>query len=338
MVLVGLLLLTRAVARFLMIPVALVYALQTRRWKHTLILMGGFGATLLAYALFSQLSFNQVEGVNSSTYMVTDVALRNRGWLLPENGPATTEFLALQAACRGDRLRIYTCYEYERGSTDGLIGLILNTTIETIQANLVPYALNVWDNLNRFLKLSGQQLGFDPDTPGAAQCADVEGQIAAIRLEDTRGNGWNWAWGARSYIDNHFEEFRARLGAFMKVLCPPLPDSPAAREVVDFLTFRYRSLGRPQPMLWYGALIVLALVVPAVRRKYLTLVLVGSAFLFNHALASALIDNVQPRYVVVTNPFRALLLVTLVYVLVWLALRAAAWVVGQRSRAEVTSA
>lgn len=311
---VALLLLTRAVARFLMIPIGLVFWLQTRSWKRTLALVGGFGATLLAYSLFSQLTVNQVEGVNSSTYMVTDVVLRNNEWLKPENGPATAEFLELQEACQAERLRFYTCYEYQRGTIDGLIPLILNTTIETVQVNFVPYTLRVWDNLNRFLKLSGQQLGFDPDTPSAVQCNDPDGWVDSITLEATRGGGWNWAWGARSYIDNHFEDFKTRLRFLVKVLCPPLPDSPAAREVVDFMTFRYRSLGRPNPMLWYGGLIVLTLAIPAVRRKYLTLVLMGSAFLFNHALASAMIDNVQPRYVVVTNPFRALLLVTLIYI------------------------
>src|SRR5690606_4119417 len=99
------------------------------------------------------------------------------------------------------------------------------------------------------------------------------------------------------------------------ILCPPLPDVPAVREVVDFVNFRYRSLGRPNPMLWYGALLVLALVIPWARRRYLTLVLAGSAYLFNHALISAVIHNIQPRYVVLTHPFRAMLLLTLVFII-----------------------
>lgn len=320
-----LLLLTRAVARFMILPLALVYLLQRRNWKQLALFVGGFGVSLLLWSLVSQSLLAQVEGVSSSTYMVTGIVRRNSEWLAPENGPATAVFIDLQETCAGQRLKFYTCYEYERGTTDGLIPLIINTTIETVRANIGPYTVEVWGNLNRFLKLSGQQLGFDPGTPSAAQCANPDGWVDALALEDTYGYGWNWAWGVRRYIDNNFETFRAYLRPIIKSLCPPLPDSAGVRQVVEYLTFRYRSLGRPNPMLWYGALFALTLIVPWVRRRYLTLVLAGSVYLFNHALISAVIDNVQPRYVVVTNPFRAILLVTLVYLVVGLLYQAWVW-------------
>jgi hypothetical protein len=96
-------------------------------------------------------------------------------------------------------------------------------------------------------------------------------------------------------------------------MCPPWPDSPALREAVDYISFRYRSLGRPNPIPWYIAVVALTLIVPWIRRQYLGLILAASIYLFNHALISAVIDNVQPRYVMVTNPFRALLLLALLY-------------------------
>ena len=316
-----LLLLTRAVARFLFVPVMLVHLLIIRRWRQTLIMAGGFILSLSAYNLYSQLMFDQIEGVSSSTYMVTDVVLRNKGWVNAENGPATAEFLELQANCEA-RTKIYICYYEAHENTTGLVPLLVNTALETAQTNLVPLINSTWDNLNRFLKLSGQQLGFfDEGTPGVAQCQGAESRINGLTFEDTRGRGWNWTWGARAYIENNFDDFRDHLYRMQMMVCPPLPDVPALREMVNVLNFRYRSLSRPNPMLWYGAAVVLALILPWARRRYLALALTANAYLFNHALISAVINNVQPRYVVVTNPFRAILLIMLVFIVVGLLLK-----------------
>lgn len=329
-----LLLLTRAVGRFLIIPLALVHLLRVRSWRHTLALIAGFGLSLGAYSLLSQLALNQVEGVSSSTYMVTDVVLRNRGWLDPANGPATAEFVELDEYCN-DRAKFYICYQDLHGTADGLVPLMVNTALEVIRANLVPMVSSTWANLNEFLKLSGQQLGFDESSPGEAQCRNVEERINALTPQDLRGR--IWAWGAQDYVESNFEVFRAHLLTLQTILCPPLPDLPAVREVVDFVNFRYRSLGRPNPMLWYGALLVLALVIPWARRRYLTLVLAGSTYLFNHALISAVIHNVQPRYVVVTNPFRAMLLLTLVFIIAGLLWQMAKRVFDRRRTQEFAS-
>jgi hypothetical protein len=85
-------------------------------------------------------------------------------------------------------------------------------------------------------------------------------------------------------------------------------------------------------MLWYGSLWLLGLFVPWIRRRYLPLILTGSVYLFNHALISAVIDNVQPRYTVVTNPFRALLLLSLLYLILGLIVQGIARVRRQEAR------
>ncbi|MBZ0309600.1 MAG: hypothetical protein K8I82_26285, partial [Anaerolineae bacterium] len=78
-------------------------------------------------------------------------------------------------------------------------------------------------------------------------------------------------------------------------------------------------------------LTLLVLVVPWARRYWLPF-LTAMAFLFNHALASAVLNNVQPRYVVVVNPFRAILLVLLVYLVVKAALLLLDGVLARRDK------
>ncbi|MBI5666666.1 MAG: hypothetical protein HZC41_01550 [Chloroflexi bacterium] len=117
------------------------------------------------------------------------------------------------------------------------------------------------------------------------------------------------------------------------MMCPPLPHSPAAKNVVDYLMFRYRSLERPQPYLYYGALVLLVIVLPWARR-YRMIVWTAGAIMLYHALISAVINNVQPRYVVVTNPFRAVLLATLAVIAARIGLLALDWLLIRRRKRE----
>jgi hypothetical protein len=101
--------------------------------------------------------------------------------------------------------------------------------------------------------------------------------------------------------------------------------------VVDYLMFRYRSLGRPQPYLYYGGLILLVLFLPWARRYRLVLWSAGGILLY-HTLISAVIDNVQPRYVLVINPFRAILLALLALILLQLGVLLVDWVTTRRKK------
>lgn len=314
-----LLMLTRAVSRFLIIPQLVLFWLFTRSWKRTLVMAGGFVVSLAFYSLVSQLFLGGVEGTTSSDYMVTGVVLRNQQWLQSENGAASAEFITLQTACQGQKLSFYDCYYAQRGTWDGMLPLIINTVIETVGTNWLPYVRDVWQRTNDFLSLSGQQLGIDPGLPSEIQCDSAEAIIAGLTPDVTHNSGWGWTWGIRGYVENNFEDFRARYAAMRRALCPPLSGSAAVKEVVDYLTFRYRSLGRPQPYLYYGALIGLIHLLPWARRFRLPLYAAGGILLY-HALISAVINNVQPRYVMVVNPFRAILLTLLAVIVIRLGL------------------
>lgn len=307
-----LLMLTRAVGRFLIVPLLVVFWLRTRSWRRSFIFLAGFLITLVVFSLISGALLGEVEGTTSSDYMVTGVVLRNTSWLTAENGPASAEFLDVRTAC-ADR-NFYDCYYSLYGSHDGMIGLIFNTLFETLAANWQPFVGGIIERTEDFLALSGQQFGLDQGLPSELQCADVDSFVDALTPETLLTRGWGWTWGIREFTDSNFEQFRELYRPMRGALCPPLPGSPLAKTAVDYLMFRYRSLARPQPFLWYGALTVLVLAVPWARRYWLPF-LTAMAFLFNHALASAALSNVQPRYVVVANPFRAILLVLLAYLI-----------------------
>lgn len=200
------------------------------------------------------------------------------------------------------------------------------TARETILANLPIYIQTTWQKLLDFLSLSGQAY-VDPELPAAVQCEDIEARLAATSdnslLAGERGG----------LLEDPSPEtmavFREKIVAIRTAMCPPLPHSPPLRSLVDFVAFRYRSLGRPQPHLWYGALILLVLILPWARRYWPLLFSLG-AVLLNHALISALLSNIQPRYVVVTNPMRAVLLCLLFFLVITLAVRLLDWLLTGR--------
>jgi VIT1/CCC1 family predicted Fe2+/Mn2+ transporter len=65
------------------------------------------------------------------------------------------------------------------------------------------------------------------------------------------------------------------------------------------------------------------LLIPWARHHYLLPVLLAGAILANHAAISAVVLNVQPRYIAVTNPYKGFLLLALVYIIGLLLVRIA---------------
>lgn len=324
-------LLVRAVARYLIVPLALVFWLRTgtrtkpRSWLRTGALLAGFG---LVFGLSSLLfrPAGQAVAARSSDYMLLGLLNSYPERVQPQHGSASARFLAIRDSCNTPRTM--NCLEAAEGGIDGALTLITNAVIETIQADLPGFALEVIRGLDDFLSLTGQQLGIDPELPSTLQCADPDAVLAAIngRVLSTHTS---WGWVLEDFSDAAIAELHTVLRPMVWSLCPPFPHSDTARAVVDFLAFRYRSLGRPNALMWYAALLVLTTLVAPLRRRYLTLVLLGLSYLLNHALLSALIDNIQPRYVVVINPQRAILLTVLVFALVEALLLVWRWA-GQR--------
>lgn len=329
-----LLLSTRAVAQFIIIPLALVFFIQKRSWGRLGVLLGSFGLIFLAYTLFTQVAFPKNDSLGNSSYMVSNIIARNDQMLSPEHGPASAEVFALMESCEGGTMGfIPSCYIERYGSTEGMVILFIKATVEMVQANFIPYLTVFWENLNYYLSLSGQQLGFDELIPSQAQCDGLDAQLAVFTSADDYMKLPGF-WGFYDYIETHFDTFHQMYVRMKHALCPTYEHSPEARSVVDYVAFRYRSLSRPNPMLWYGAVFGLSLLVPALRKKYLGVVLTSGAFLFNHALISAIIVNSQPRYVVVTNPFRAILLTALVFMVVSLFWQIITWRQGRKADPE----
>ena len=125
---------------------------------------------------------------------------------------------------------------------------------------------------------------------------------------------WNKTWLLYGASDATYEKLRPIMYDISSAMCPPWPDNDTVSSAVDQLAVRYKSLARPHPYLWYGALGVLVLLIPWARRRYLFPVLLAGAILANHAAISAVVLNVQPRYIAVTNPYKGFLLLMLFYI------------------------
>jgi hypothetical protein len=76
------------------------------------------------------------------------------------------------------------------------------------------------------------------------------------------------------------------------------------------------------------------LAIPWARRRCLFPVLLAGAILANHAAISAVVLNVQPRYIAVTNPYKGFLLLALLYILGLMLVRIADEWLARRNRTE----
>jgi len=274
---------------------------------------------LLLYSLLSRSYTGRVEGLSSSTYAIYHIIARNAEVVAPENGPNSAQLLEIQANCSD---ALYICLERHTGSWDQGMSLVIGTVSETVAVKAQQYLLNVLHKTSDFLSLSGQQFISGTELPSAVQCRTADEQADALTHASLTRRGWGWS--LTNFPEERFEELREIWRGIRKVMCPPLPHVSILRDITDSLAFRYRSLGRPQPFLWYGALLILSVALPWAR-AYLPIVFTAGAIVLNHALISGIIGNVQPRYVVVINPLRAVLLGFLFYIMI----RLVAWIVDK---------
>jgi hypothetical protein len=247
--------------------------------------------------------------------MIVHVVFRNPEIIVPENGPSTALYLEVRDNCRE---AIYVCLERQMGSWDRGMAVALGAVLETIVTKGPEYLVNVLQKTSDYLSLTGQQYAPGAELPSAVQCRTADEQVDAWTHASFTSRGFGWA--LTNFPEERFEELRELARIIRKVMCPSLPHVPLAKDVVDSIAFRYRSLGRPRPFLWYGALLLLAVVLPWARRL-LPVILTAGAIILNHAVIAGIISNVQPRYVVVVNPLRAVLLGFLFYIAVQLAAR-----------------
>ncbi len=314
---VALLLLTRPVAKFMIVPVALLVWVIVRHWRPAVVTIVGFAGVVAGYALLSLVVVGQVEGLTSGLYMALRPTILQERARLEAGGQAGSPAADCQ---RGDE----DCSTPEGAAepdapTGGAALRDLGYIWERVRNILLgeqfgDYLAQVGASTLDFLSLSGQQYGYDPVLPGEVQCVASEARAEGVTPE------WFGAFHASWALPSDPETLTALreiVPAVYTAMCPSLPNVPALRSGVDYVAFRYRSLARPEHQLlfWYGGVFLLAVVMPSARR-YLPLLLTMAMLLLYHALISAVSLNVQPRYVVVTNPFRAVLLTAMVVLLV----------------------
>jgi len=303
--LLALVLLARPVGRYLIVPFGLLFWLGTRSWRRTGVVVTGFAILLVIVMGFNQLVFNHFELNGGGNFMLVRPLVRS-GLLEPANGPASARLVAMQATC-DEGENISRCLVTLTGDWPAVRQLYTEAYMEMIRAHPVDFGKQVFDAFHLYLRQTGLQYKGEI-TPSDVQCADIEGKVA----RDTQSY-LEQDWLLYGTSDLTPDTLRPILRDIAEAMCPPLPDNDAVRSVIDQLAFRYRSLSRPRPFLWY-ALVVLAVVLIPWARPLMPVVFISGAIVANHAAISAVVLNVQPRYIAIVNPYKGVLLLVLLYV------------------------
>jgi len=305
---------TRTVARFLFVPVIALFALYTRRWQPILQAVVGFGFTLLFIGfIFQTTEVAQTSTVNRAMYARP---LFQYGLLDPTLGPNSERLDELRQHCRQTQpgQSLYTCLIAQLGDEQDVQALYESAYQETLRANPNALLRKAAEAFHRFLLMSGQQYEGSP-TPAIVQCDGLE-----ARSERHLDTLMNRQWSDLELTAQQVAALRTVTFDFVQQMCPPWYESEAARRVTDYLGFRYRSLSRPAPFIWHSVTLLLIILIPWARRYWYPFLLAGAIWVY-HAAVSAAVVNVQPRYVAVTNPMRAILIVMLLFIIGQLLLR-----------------
>jgi hypothetical protein len=311
----ALVLLMRPVGRYLIVPFGVLFLLGTRSWWRTVVVVVSFGVLLVASLIFNQIVFDQFELNGGGTFMLNR-PLTKSGLLEADNGPASAKVIELQATCPEGRGR-NRCFLEQMGSWQSVRKLYADAYQEMLKKHGVDFAKQVVNEFTDFLRLPGLQYR-GADTPSDVQCADVNTKTDRDTQDYVEKD--MLLYGASNVT---YDELRPIVYDIASAMCPPWPSNGTVRTAVDQLALRYKSLARPHPYVWYGALGLLVLLIPWARRLYLFPVLMAGAILANHAAISAVVLNVQPRYIAVTNPYKGFLLLMLVYIVGMVILRVA---------------
>ncbi len=305
---------TRTVARYLFLPFVILFALHTRDWRRIAVLLFSLALTAVGFDVLTRTaqvaqSFSYNENMYARPLFV-------EGLLDAANGEASAQVATFAEVCRERPAEVsFTeCMETQAGNREALNLLFRRAYEESLQANpgslLSRSIAAFWD----YLRGSGHQYSGSP-TPADVQCENIP-----ARLERQIDHFLNKEWAALELTASQQEAFITASEDFMQQMCPPGWDFPEVRSITNFISERYRSLSRPRPLLWNGALLALILLLPWARRYWLPVLLAGGIWAY-HAAISAAVQNVQPRYIVVTNPLRAVLVVMLVFLVMNILLR-----------------
>jgi hypothetical protein len=301
----ALVLLMRPVGRYLIVPFGLLFLLGTRSWWRAAALAVSFGAALAVAILFNRIVFDQLELNGSGTFMLSRPLVQS-GLLDADNGPASARVVALREACPEGQGK-NRCLIEALGDWPTVRKLYADAYGEMLRKRGPEFAEQVWEAFTDFLRQPGLQY-HGPVAPSDVQCADIDGQVDR-ETRDHLEKGLI-LYGA---TDVTYDSLSPIIRDMSTAMCPPWPHNDRAREYVSRVALRYKSLSRPHPYLWYGAVGLATLAIPWARR-FLFPVLMAGAILVNHAAISAAVLNVQPRYIAVTNPYKGFLLLALFFI------------------------
>jgi hypothetical protein len=297
---------TRAVGRFLILPFGLSFLLFTRSWKRSIVLMVVYFASTqvfsLVYGGFVSIDSENVAGINNDVQWA--VPLFRGGLLEAQNGEASAELVALSSQCEDPIPARIRCIMEINGQKESLT-LISRAFREMVIAKPFDYSLAVLRHFFQFLSLTGQQ--YSQFSPAQAQCQDLDTRVERNFLAITE---MEWLGTVDSSVD--LEAFRETIERLNGIMCPPWPESVEARILVDTIAGFYEMISPPRAYL-FCAFILLGVL--AFARKYLAIAISAMLVIFYHAGISAVIFNVQSRYVVVTNGLRILLFVVFCYLI-----------------------
>jgi len=314
----ALLMLTRPVGRFLIVPAVVLVALRWMEWRKPLMIFAAFAAVLIGQQALLAFTVSSGSALTAGDSMLANIMNANPQWLSADNGPNSAIYVQAVEDCDEHPFR---CLQTMVGEWDAALRVVSGAASETVRAHLPEVLAGIVRKTSEFLMMSGQQYA-GPDSPAIVQCARPTPTATRDMLMKT-----TWGWALPSYDAATLARITAAETRVRAAMCPPLV-APSAhlKDLLDTLAERYRSIGRPNALVWYAAILAGVLALPWLRRSYLWLALLLLAFLMNHALISAVTFNVQPRYVVVVNPLREILLLMLLGGLVSLVLRASAWI------------
>jgi hypothetical protein len=312
-VLLALTLLLRPVGRYLIVPFAVLFLLGTRSWWRTAVTIASYALALTVFTLFNQVIFDRFELNGGGNFMLNRPLVLS-GLLEADNGPASARIIEMRGQCeKGETYN--RCMIRQMGDWPSVQALYSQAYQEMLKKHPVKFGQQVFEEFTDFLSLPGQQYK-GRITPSQVQCEDIDTTVARDVQKYLEKD---WILYGDSQVSAGTLEPIIR--DITTAMCPPLPESWPVRRGVDWVAFHYRSLSRPHPYLWYGALGVLVLVIPWARRRLLIPVLMAGAILANHAAASAMVLNVQPRYIAIMNPYKGFLLLALLGIVGWIAVR-----------------
>lgn len=318
---VGLLAQTRTVGTFVIVPVVILAIFKTRSWQQILGVLVAYGLTSVLFV--GLLSLSDVEQ-NGSTNQVMYFNYLNRVEALATDLPvapddvdavdtstqdsSTDELRDAIASC-GDSgsssTTLIDCMQEELGGQGEFTSTIQQAYVEAILNESSTFITLMYENVTAFLRMSGHQLFDREGLPAEAQCNDLEAR------HQRSLDFFALLWADAEVTEAEYEALDTTTWDFIQQMCPPSNTIPEIRDLAWYISLRYRSISRPNPYLWYGLLLALICIVPWMRKLWYPMMMAGG-LLFYHAVVSAVAINVQPRYVMVTNPFKIILVVSLI--------------------------